>query len=139
MKIRLATSAWNGAKAAETYEDTEIGVRFPWVEIDGVRHTDVVAGRVEVDNGNTFVSITFLAAVEMVLLGPDGHILAGTTVPDEVIQRDGSGKVLASAQCEYVGEEIGGLFARCDSLADHPGDHAAWINGERVKWRNRRG
>jgi hypothetical protein len=41
MRIRIAQKGWRGAEQARTLEEVQVGVTLPWVELDGVRFTDI--------------------------------------------------------------------------------------------------
>lgn len=79
MKIRIATQAWNQSTAASTRHETKVGLSVPWVEIDGIRTSAVIGYKIESspDGGlaETIVTLTFVAAAEMVLLRSDGSIM----------------------------------------------------------------
>lgn len=84
MKIRIATKAWQGTGAASTRHETEFGIGPMWVELDGHRTSDLVSAVVETsEHGVSVVTIKFLAAAEMVLVGPDGTIIPPPEQPAE--------------------------------------------------------
>lgn len=80
MIIRIATKAWDQTSAAWSRDTTRVGLRTAWVELDGQRTDSVVASKVETDKGVTMVTLTFMAAAEMVLLDSNGEI-----IPQEII------------------------------------------------------
>jgi hypothetical protein len=76
VKIRIATLGWQGARAARYREDVAVGIGPQWVELDGVRTTDVIGAKVEVAEGDgTVVTLTIAAAAEMILVDADGKEL----------------------------------------------------------------
>lgn len=80
MIIRIATKAWDQSSAAWSRDTTRVGLRTAWVELDGQRTDSVVASKVETDKGVTMVTLTFMAAAEMVLLDSNGEI-----IPQEIV------------------------------------------------------
>lgn len=78
MKIRIATKAWAGTRAADTLNEADIGIKTMWVELDGHRTHHALDAKVETHaDGATIVTIAFLAAAEMVLLDSGGEIIGG--------------------------------------------------------------
>lgn len=87
--IRIATQAWAGAEPATTIEETVIGLHLPWVELGGVRVSNVASAAIDLagrassgpsavpgEGGFAEVTVVFVAPVEVVYVGEDGEPLA---------------------------------------------------------------
>lgn len=82
-RIRIAQRAWEGASAVDRIGPQTVGVDLMWVEIDGVRITDVIAAKVAFADGkDTVPSVTVrpYGTVEIVYVGRDGQEIGSSEV-----------------------------------------------------------
>jgi hypothetical protein len=78
MRIRIAQKGWRGAEQARTLEEVQVGVTLPWVELDGVRFTDIAGVEFSASKdgfGEARLTIDLLGSIEVVYVGPDGEDL----------------------------------------------------------------
>lgn len=84
MRIRIANKGINHSQTATTLDEASASYGPMWVEIDGHRTYAVIGSRVEQDgssDGGNFavVTLTFAAAVEMVIVDANGDIMTEPT------------------------------------------------------------
>lgn len=78
MRIRIAQKGWRGAEAAKTLEEVGVGVTLPWIELDGVRFTDIASVQFLATKdgfGEARMTVELLGSIEVVYLGADGEPL----------------------------------------------------------------
>lgn len=78
MRIRIAQQGWAAVQAAKNLEEVKAGIRLPWVELDGVRLTDIASVEFSAgadEFGQARMTIELLGPVEIVYVGPDGEPL----------------------------------------------------------------
>jgi hypothetical protein len=74
---------WAGRAAATDAEDVVVGVKLPWVELDGVRYTDVTSARFVADDEGVATCqlvLDVIGAVEIVYTDSKGEPLPGAPV-----------------------------------------------------------
>jgi len=87
MRVRIAMLGVGDGTVAETVEDVTIGVKVPWVELDGHRFEDIVAATFEAaGDGISTCRLVLepIGRVELVYVDHDGDPLPGNaeTVDD---------------------------------------------------------
>lgn len=78
MKITIAQQGWAGSQAAKSLEEVRVGLKLPWIELDGVRLTDITAVefRAAADEFSTAsMTVELLGPVEVVYVDKDGQPL----------------------------------------------------------------
>lgn len=79
-RVRIAQRGWHGAAPASHVDDVQVGVKLPWVELDGHRYDDLVSAAVRfADDEATLPELTLqvIGPVAIVYVDSDGEPLPG--------------------------------------------------------------